>query len=320
MRLTVLQILMMGFYPCAFSLEVEETPRTPIIIKFGGAVPALNLEAKTIDSSSTPINYRPSTQAKTFVSADYDKYGVSLSTYNPRTSDFRKKYGEGSALDFQFRFDWEPLYIETYFQQYKGYYIQNANEVMPSPFGPNGEYPGNPSLEAKHIGIQIFKYKNRENFHPHQSLLFIDRAQHSGGSGFYSLSLQHHEASSSQSIVPSTAFDNYGELANWQESSVLTVSIGGGGAYSFVLQEKWVFSGLIGFGIGQQRSLANYANDKENEEKVVFKSQVKLAAGYTTEKFISGINLQFDSTQIRLQSTEIILSAIDTAVFIGWRF
>ncbi|MFN9069041.1 MAG: DUF4421 family protein, partial [Bdellovibrionales bacterium] len=313
MRVTTFLTIMLGCNYLVFSqasdlLATEEKERAPIIIKFGGAVPALNIEAKTIDSSSTPINYRPSTQAKTFVSFDYDKYGISLSGYNPRTSEFRKKFGEGSALDFQFRFDWEPLYIETYYQQYKGYYLENANEVMPSPFGSNGEYPSNSSLEAKHIGVQIFKYKNRENFHPHQSLLFIDRAQKSGGSGFYSVSLQYHEARSSQSIVPTTAFDNYGELANWQESSVLTASIGGGGAYSLVLREKWVLSGLIGFGIGQQSSLANYANDKENEDKVVFKSQVKLAAGYTTEKFISGLNIQYDSTQIRLQSTEIVLS------------
>jgi hypothetical protein len=320
MRLTAILISIIYFHTPAFSQEEKKEARKPIIIKFGGSVPALNLEAKTIDSNATPINYRPATQAKTFVSVDYEKYGASISTYNPRTSDFRKKYGEGSALDFQFRFDWEPLYIETYYQQYKGYYLNNAKKVMPTPFGPNGEYPNNPSLEAKHIGIQIFKYKNRENFHPHQSLLFIDRAQHSGGSGFYSLSFQHHEASSSQSIVPASAFDNYGELVNWQQSSVLTASIGGGGAYSLVFKEKWVLSGLIGFGIGQQWSLANYANDKENEEKVVFKSQVKIAAGYSSEKFITGINLQFDSTQIRLQSTEIVLSAIDTAVFIGWRF
>lgn len=290
------------------------------VVKFGGTTPALQIEAKALEGGAKPLTYSPSTQAKTFVSLNYEKYGLSLSTYNPRTSDFRRIYGDGSAIDFQFRIDWEPVYVETYFQQYSGYYLKNAEEVMSSALGPNGELPQYTSLRAQNIGFQIFKYKNPEKFHPHRAFEFIDRAKESGGSWFYSLAGNYHEARSPDSLVPTTAYGSYGELDNWRSSSAFTLAAGGGGAYSYVANQKWVISGLFGLSLGVQSSSAKYLAASENKEQLTLKTQAKIALGYSGEKFIAGLNIQNDTTQIKLQSTEILLSAIDSSVFIGWRF
>lgn len=316
MRLTVFIFLI---FSSALAQEKAEE-KLGVTVKLGGLTPALQVEANAPETTATKLTYKPSTQAKTFLAADNEHFGISLSAYNPRTSEFRQTYGNGQSLDFQFRLTWQAYYLETYLQQYKGYYLSNPEEVMTAPFGPNGEYPKNSSLRGQHYGVQAFRFSNPESFHPRRAFQLVDRSRQSGGSWYSFAATHYHEAKTTQSLVPATAIDNYSTLSDWKKATAWTVAAGGGGAYSYVYNEHWVLSGLLGFGLGQQWSSAKYLNDKENKAQLVLKSQVKLAAGYSGESFLSGFNVQFDSTQIRLKSTEIVLSAVETSVFVGWRF
>ena len=292
-----------------------------LTIKFGGLTPALDLEARAPDTGATDIKYKPSTQAKTFLAFDYKNLGASISAYNPRDSDFRKKFGNGQFFDLQLRATRNEFYLESYFQSYKGYYLENASKVMTNPFGGEGQYPQNSSLKAQHFGVQIFKFHNPEKFQPRKAIEFVDPSNESGGSWYYSAALNSHQLFTKESLVPATAIDNYGSLSDLKNIQSFTAAVGAGGGYSLVLApNSWVMSGMLGFAVGPQWASARYANDREDRNQLSVKTQIKLAVGYSGEQFISGINIQYDTTQIRLKSSELGLSSLESALFVGYRF
>jgi hypothetical protein len=292
-----------------------------LMIKFGGLTPALDLETRAPETGATDIKYKPSTQAKTFLAFDYKNLGASISAYNPRDSDFRRKFGNGQFFDLQLRATRNEYYLESYFQSYKGYYLENASKVMTSPFGSEGQYPQNSSLKAQHYGVQIFQFHHPEKFSPRKAIEFVDPSTESGGSWYYSAALNSHQVFTKESLVPATAIDNYGSLSDLKNIQSFTAAVGAGGGYSLVIApNSWVLSGMLGFAVGPQWASAKYTNDRENRNQLSVKTQIKLAAGYSGEQFVSGINLQYDTTQIRLKSSELGLSSLESAFFIGYRF
>lgn len=292
-----------------------------LTIKFGGLTPALDLEVRAPDTGATDIKYKPSTQAKTFLAFDYKNLGASISAYNPRDSGFRKKFGNGQFFDLQLRATRNEYYLESYFQSYKGYYLENASKVMTNPIGGEGQYPQNSSLKAQHYGVQIFQFHSPEKFQPRKAIEFVDPSKESGGSWYYSAALNSHQLFTKESLVPATAIDNYGSLSDLKNIQSFTAAVGAGGGYSLVLApNSWVFSGMLGFAVGPQWASARYVNDREDRSQLSVKTQIKLAIGYSGEQFISGINIQYDTTQIRLKSSELGLSSFESALFVGYRF
>lgn len=317
MKMEKLLLLILLFTQLSLAWEIPKG----LTFKFGGLTPALDLEVRDPNTGATNINYKPSTQAKTFLAFDYKNLGASISAYNPRDSDFRKKHGDGQFYDLQLRATRNEYYLEGYFQSYKGYYLENASKVMTNPFGSEGQYPLNSSLKAQHYGVQIFKFHHPEKFNPRKAIEFVDPSTESGGSWYYSAALNSHQLSTKESLVPATAIDNYGSLNNLKNIQSLTAAVGAGVGYSLVMApNSWVLSGMMGFALGPQWASARYTSDREDRNQFSVKTQIKLAAGYSGEQFISGINLQYDTTQIRLKSSELGLSSLESALFIGYRF
>lgn len=317
MKMRKLLLTFLLLVKISFALEIPKG----LTVKFGGLTPALDLEVRAPNTSATNINYKPSTQAKTFLAFDYQNLGASISAYNPRDSDFRKKYGNGQFFDLQLRATRNEYYLESYFQSYKGYYLENASKVMTSPFGNEGQLPQNSSLKAQNYGVQIFQFHHPEKFNPRRAIEFVDPSTESGGSWYYSAALNSHQLFTKESLVPLTAIDNYGSLSNLKNIQSFTAAVGAGGGYSLVMApNSWVLSGMLGFAVGPQWASARYTNDREDRNQLSVKTQIKLAVGYSGEQFISGINLQYDTTQIKLKSSELGLSSLESALFIGYRF
>lgn len=291
-----------------------------VTIRYGVITPSLDLRATSPDTSARDLEYRPSTQGKSFVGVDYKNYGASLSASNPRDSEFRTKYGNGRSVDFQFRYTLNEYYIESYYQQYKGYYLSNAGRVMTNPFGPNNEYPQNSGLKTEHYGAVVFKFLSPEKFHPRRAFEMIEKPNGSGGSWYYSAGLNAHKLRTTESLVPATAVHNYAQLADLRSAQAYTLSIGGGGGYSWVFREAWILSGLFGLSLGNQWIKAKYEDDKDEQNLLGVKSHVKIATGYSGEQFFAAISIQGDNTPLISQNSELEFSTLETGIVFGWRF
>lgn len=291
-----------------------------ITVKYGANTPSLDLNASSPDSNAKELQYKPSTQGKTFIGFDYKNYGASLSAINPRDSEFRKKYGNGRSLDFQFRYTLNEFYVESYYQQYKGYYLSNPGKVMTNPFGADGEYPQNTGLKTEHYGVVAFKFQNPEKFHPRRAFELIERPGEGGGSWYYSLGVNTHKVRTSDSLVPATSTNNYLRLEDLRTVKAYTLSLGAGGGYSLVFREAWILSGLFGLSLGNQWLEAKYTDKNETRSAATIKTHVKGGLGYSGEKFLTGVIIQSDSTPLMSKNSELMLSTTEATFVFGWRF
>ena len=151
-----------------------------ITMTYGSTTPGLNLQAKLPDSNVKTLDYNPATLGKTFFGVDYKGYGASISTANPRGTQFRQKYGNGLSEDYQLRALWRGLYIEGFYQKYRGYYLNNASSVMSNPYGPNNELPQFHNLRVESYGIQLIHYHNLEKFNPKRAFDLTEKLTESG--------------------------------------------------------------------------------------------------------------------------------------------
>ena len=291
-----------------------------LTLSFGALTPGLNLEADLPDTKVKTLNYLPSTQGKTFAGFDYNNYGLSISTFNPKQQSFRTKFGNGHAEDYQFRFLYRELYFEALYHKYRGYYLDKPERVMTNPYGPNQENPQFKDLKTEHYGFQLIKFAHLENFSPKRAFDFTEKPKGSGGSWFYSGSINRHRLSTPTSIVPATAIDNYGQLIELRSAETLTVAVGGGGAYSYVFMDHWIASGLFGISLGTQMIKARYTNKDEESGMGTSKLLARIGFGYSGDKFFGGIQGTTDVTSINNSSTHLNLSTTQGAGFFGWRF
>lgn len=313
-------IFLLTVFVFQVSSAQEKADESKVVVKLGALTPSLEFDAKDTGQKSPALDFLPSTQAKTLIGVHFKNYGFSLSAYNPRTSDFRSKHGDGKSIDFQLRYSYEDYYLESYYQQYKGYYLKNPEKILASPFGPNGEYPQNKGLKTEHYGIMIYKFLDIENFHPRRAFEMVDRPTKSGGSWYYSASANAHRMKTAESLVPAGSVHTYPGLENLRSISAYTIAGGAGGAYSYVFREAWVASALFGVSLGSQWIKSKYTEDTSYTNVASLKTQGKAALGYSGEQFLAALNLQLDVTQIKHTPSELAFRSVESTLFLGWRF
>ncbi len=300
--------------------EQDASKLEGLTVTFGFLTPGLLIAADLPKAGTETLNFKPATQGKTFLGFDYNNYGLSISTFNPKEEQFKEKFGNGNAQDYQFRFLYEEIYFEAIYQRYRGYYLEDPRAVSSSPFGPNGEYPQYSGLKTEHYGFQFIKFRNLERFSPKRAFDFTEAPKGSGGSWFYSGSLNKHRITTPISLVPAMPLDNYGKLADLRAAEATTLALGGGGAYSYVYRDHWVLSGLLGFSLGSQLSRAKYLSDDEESSRVASKLIARIGLGYSGKKFIAGLQAATDTTIISNSSSRFDLMSSQVVLFGGWRF
>jgi hypothetical protein len=235
--------------------EERWDPDAPDVLNFkiGLLGPALDVETST-GKGDNPVNYKPSPYTKTFLGLGYRNLGIYLSTKNPSSEEDTAKYGSSQSTDFQFSFygtHWTQYY---YYQIYKGYYVDNTNEVDPSQL-PN-TYIRREDLSTIHYGATFIYNFQPERYSIGATFAQNGRQKESGGAWLASVGLHDHRFSGSQDILPPTVASKYGELATLESGDIREVSLGGGGGYTWTGWDGY-YAGiqvLVGLGI----SYANF--------------------------------------------------------------
>lgn len=191
---------------------------------------------------------------------------------------------------------------------------------MTNPIGVNGEFPQNGSMKLDHYEVQITKFLDSAEFNPRRAFEFTDKPTESGGTWYVNGGASSHRVRTPVSLVPATATGSYAQLDDFRTATSTMLFVGGGGAYSYVFNTHWVLSGLLGVAWGSQWTKFKLVSENQNNNVGSFKSQMKIAFGYSGEDFLSGLIVQSDSTQIDQQELELQLSAAEASVFFGWRF
>lgn len=290
-----------------------------LTLRFGISIPTLEFSTKPKELAGKELAIKPNAPNKTFLSLSYDWYGLTIASINPVSSEKELKYGESQALDYQFRFYFKKFAAELFYQKYKGYYIDNTDEVAPG-WSTNGNKRLYPDLTTEHRGLSLTYVFNSESYSMASAFDQSVRQTSSGGSWLANFSLSQHLFNNPEPLIPAELTGSYGEFEKVSAGNLTSLSLGAGGAYNLVLFDNYFLAGLLMVNIGPQ--LMKYVKTDETTSENSFGSQahLKVSLGYNGPKFISGFSFAGDTATYTIEKTELTFQTFELGIFIGTRF
>lgn len=290
-----------------------------LTVRFGVSVPTLEFATKHRELPGKSLAIKPNAPSKTFLSLSYDWYGLTVASINPVSSEKEQKYGESQALDYQFRFYFKKFAAELFYQKYKGYYIDNTDEVAPG-WSTNGNKRLYPDLTTEHRGLSLTYVFNPENYSMASAFDQSVRQTSSGGSWLANFSFSQHLFNNPDPLIPTELAGSYGEFEKVSAGNLSSLSLGAGGAYNLVLFENYFLSGLLMINLGPQFMKYIKTDGTTSENSFGSQAHLKVGLGYNGPKFISGFSFAGDTATYTIEKTELTFQTFELGIFVGTRF
>ncbi len=276
------------------------------------------IESKT---SEDKVVFEPNTHEQ--VGIGVSAFGLGGAVYNSTefTQEDVVNYGKTQYEDLSgslFLGSKDQFYLSGYYSRFKGFFIQNSEEV-------------DPSVSTTDPRIQI---SNLENFRLGGTLYYLfspddlslsahlgQSAQQtsSDGSWFIRLSYDGLKIKSSGPFIPTTIRSQFGTDGAIEAGEFNTASITLGYGHAFIWGNWFAF---IAINLGTGSQFFDYTVDgvKKSTTKQAFKSGTDLVLGYNGNDHYSGLKIVFDETDLPLESIRITTSTILVQLFYGYRF
>lgn len=290
---------------------------TPVTVRFGSSSPQLTLDLEDDVGSGHTVNLVANAPSRSFVSLGYDWFGATVSWANPTTSESDRIYGLSTATDFQFRFFLERFNIETFYQKYKGYYVDNSQDFGQPPPANRIQFP---DLQNEHYGVEVTYSLNSDSFSTAAAFDQSKQQLESGASWLLSAGAHYNHFSNSGSMIPTFAQGTFGSFENVRGGQVYSLFVGGGGGGTWAIYGNWFLSGSVLVGLGGQVEAIDSVSGSGQGSNLATESNAKISMGYNGQSFICGLTAYSTVTSYRIENVRMMFSAKESAVFVGTRF
>lgn len=291
-------------------------PRT-LTVQLGYRTPALDF---TLTNEGHDVEYTSKVASQTYAGIAYGSFGIAGAVSNGNLSDEDKaRYGSSRANDWQFRFFGEKFTWDFFYQDYKGYYIENSEQIDPAL---NAESPRiqRGDIQSLHYGLQLFYAFSPERYHMGGAFDSRVRQIESGGSWVAFAGLDQHRLSADLSLVPAVRQADFGKLGTFERGNFVIARAGGGYAYTAVWNRKWYLSGLLTAALGAQRGEYRLSTGDEDSAETTAGTNVKMSLGYAGDSTVAGLAVMMDQSQLRVGTGDISMATKQATIFFGMRF
>lgn len=303
----------------AYASNWQEPSSNTITLQFGAITPTLNLNLQPPDEiSKDTLKYSPFNRSNTFLSVDYQNVGLTVSSANPTEESKRDIYGETKRTDFQLRFYGTKFSYEFFFQEYQGYYTENASSVDPTI---TSDMPQllRPDIVTSHYGGTVIYNFQPDNYSLAAAYSHAQRQIVSGGSWLGYLSINRHSIKGDSPLIPTQWQAQMGSLGNLVSGTFDSISLGGGYGYTLTASGFYL-TGLLIVGGGQQTQTVKYLSETKNKVIPISKISPRMGIGYNGDKNIFGLQWIIDQTTFPLDQGKINILTQEISLFIGHRF
>ena len=212
----------------------------------------------------------------------------------------------------------DQFLLAGYYNRFKGFYVENSQEVDTSLTAAD-PFIQNASLETFNWGATIYYV-----FSPDQLSLSAHLGQSaqqtsSDGSWFIRASYDGLKIKSQGAFIPTVAQADYGTDALIEDGEFNTASFTLGYGHAWI-SGNWFFFIQVNLGTGSQFLKYTVAGDKKATTKQAFKGGSSLVGGYNGNDFYSGLKVDFDNTDLPLETININTSRLLAQFFLGYRF
>jgi len=294
----------------------EGAPKGSWTFRVGPKMSSLETQITEKDSLAPRVIYKPNFPGEFLLSASYSIFSVTASTTGSENENQPKEnFGKTSGQDIQLRFfgsQWTP---ELTYQRYRGYYLDNMEEIDPS-WDSSQPHELRPNMTMSHIGLSFFYNHNPSDF----SLGVLSsstRQKKTSGSWLSIFSLNYHELSDDLPFVPAIASSNYGDFQDVSKIKILHFSFTPGAAGALVWK-NWFLGGMFGLGLGVNQVTTN-AEDAKPRVGAGARVFARAGLGYHGDIFMSGIAFFVDSLEASAENAKLTANPNVGYVYVGFR-
>ena len=263
--------------------------------------------------SENNSNYIISTnnQFRLVLSLNYDFIGATIGfspKFIPGNNDNDLK-GESSYQDFRFRFFLGKWVQELQYRKIEGFYIVNTKDLIPNWVDGNDPYIQFPNLKTIFWGGST-SYILNPKFSLKNLVANTEWQRKSAGSFIPTLNYGYTHLSGT-----------IGESKTYENS--FDISIAPQYYYTLVIHQNWFvsFSTSPSFGIRFTKYVEDGKDLKENNIYLPISFDGGLQIGYSSNKFVYGGNLKFETTWYNEDSkTNISNDRVFGKIYFGYRF
>lgn len=229
-----------------------------------------------------------------------------------------QKKGVTDFTDYRVTYTPKSFRIEANFQRYRGFYLENTQQVNPA--YATGYHMLDPNMIGGNISLNATFVSSPDKFSYTAAINQDARQESSGGSWLWGLAFNDTFFSSDAMLIPSAIRGNFGEDQNTISLHFNSLTLKGGYGHTFVLAKKWFASFVLNVGVG-----ATYRVIKDNSRQTTgtgsaAKSDAVLSFGYNGDDFLIALISTGDLTSFKTNSLEIPATLADAKLALGWHF
>lgn len=290
-----------------------------LTLKAGVASSALRLRVEPSDTTRLRnVEYVPNMATKGFVSASYDWFGFTISSYNALDSGEAFRKGKSSGQDWQFRFNFDEFSFEVFYQNYLGYYIENTSDFQSQPEGM--PFLQNSSLRAEHIGWNFLWNLNPKDFSISAATDQHSIQTESGWSWLAGVSFHAARFSTAEGLIPSVVLGSYGDVESVRSARLYSLLAGAGAGGTWVPFDDFFVSGALLVYFGPEFQRVEQTTGDTSQTLSTFKNHAKVSLGYSGKSWMSGITAHTDSSSYQITNAKVVLGLTESIIFVGRRF
>ncbi len=242
------------------------------------------------DKKNRSVHYKPNALSSIGFGGNYKWLGLDVAFKNKSSEKDTEVYGRTQSFDLLANMYLRRFAIDLFFVRYKGYYLTNSDDFnAPEVIIDN-------DLKSGVTGASAFYIFNHKKFSFRASHLHNERQLKSAGSFIAGLYFSHSYIASDSSLVPPKFRDDFNEASLINKGDFTQIGLQFGYAHTLVLK-KFYTSLALSLGIGGQTNETHNLITKEINKNTYGTSKVhtRLAAGYNSIRFQSGLQLVMDT-------------------------
>ena len=259
----------------------------------------LTIEGK--DPASSQFSYKPNPQAYAGVSVDYGSVGFTVSTKIPGTAADAAQKGTTDNFDLTAHHSWAREELLFYYEDYKGFYLENPSENSSALPGDSSASPVlRPDIQLQHFGVNFFHafsdtYIIGDIAERHMEKLV------KGGSLIASGSFNEFLLNTGQPLVDPSQSGIYGNEGNLTYGRFITGAAGIGYGYVWPWTKDVLSLNLMA-GAGPQWQWLNVSGDNRYRVMLATDTMAYLTYFHNYGRLILGGTLKYNSTRSDLGS------------------
>lgn len=306
----------------AFAESWKNQSNSTVTMLFGFVVPKLEMTIEDKNFIGRRISLVPNSPGRAFVGFSYRWLGGSVSGAMPIEQESKRLMGESQANDWQFRFNFSKLTIETVYQQYKGYYIENTSEFQPkTATDPFLQFP---DLSTEKMTLSVHYLVNWWGGGPDSfsmSASFDQSAQQieSGYSFLVSGSMHHNRFETPTTLIPASATGTYGNFENVRGGRLYSMSGGVGAGGAWVPYGKFFVSGVFIVNSGLEYQTVHSVNSSSSNQVQNNEAHLKAALGYNGDSGITALGLHISNTAYNIENARVGFNTMNLGLNFGTR-